>query len=133
METSAAALCVLLDAGDNVCVAAVPLPAGQALPVAGRTVVTTEPIKQGHKIATVAIAQGEPIIKYGQTIGFAACDIAPGAWIHTHNVAVKLFDRDYAFCSSVPPEPQPLTGQTFQGYRRADAKKSTRNSPPIWT
>ena len=124
-------LCVLLDAGDNVCVAAVPLAAGQLLAVGGRTVTTTEPIKQGHKIATAAIAQGAPIVKYGQTIGFADGDIAAGAWVHTHNVAVKLFDRDYAFCANVPADPQPLAGHTFQGTAGPTAKPARGITSPF--
>ena len=39
-----------------------------------------------HKIACRFIPKGEPIVKYGQHIGVAACDIPAGAHVHIHNV-----------------------------------------------
>ena len=53
-------------------------------------------IPRGHKIALSAIARGEAVTKYGQTIGFASDDIAAGAHVHSHNLAVGEFTRDYA-------------------------------------
>ena len=72
-------------------------------------------------------AAGERVVKYGQTIGFATEAIAPGAWIHTHNLTAGSFERDYAAASEVPPEPAPLDGRTFAGYKRPDRKPGTRN------
>ncbi|MFN4170161.1 MAG: UxaA family hydrolase [Pseudorhodobacter sp.] len=46
----------------------------------------TGPIAMGHKIALVAIAMDEPVIKYGATIGHATQDIPPGAHVHLHNL-----------------------------------------------
>ena len=40
----------------------------------------------GHKIALAPIAKGEPVLKYGEVIGAASEDIAPGAWVHVHNM-----------------------------------------------
>lgn len=39
----------------------------------------------GHRIALSAIAQGAAVVKYGQTIGFASAEIAPGDHVHSHN------------------------------------------------
>jgi altronate dehydratase small subunit len=44
------------------------------------------PIPFGHKLALVAIARGQPVVKYGEVIGLATQDIAPGQHVHTHNV-----------------------------------------------
>ncbi|MFG6505917.1 MULTISPECIES: UxaA family hydrolase [Sulfitobacter] len=41
----------------------------------------------GHKVAICAIRKGEPIIKYGITIGTASEDICIGEHVHVHNVA----------------------------------------------
>lgn len=41
----------------------------------------------GHKAALRPIARGEPVIKYGVTIGHATRDIAPGEHVHVHNCA----------------------------------------------
>ena len=47
-------------------------------------------IPAGHKYALSDIKQGETIIKYGQIIGRATCDIKKGDWVHTHNVKSHL-------------------------------------------
>src|SRR5207244_13239833 len=62
-------------------------------------------IDMGHKMATRAIRRGSPVKKFGQTIGFATCDIAPGCWVHTHNVEIGPLSLDYAYASDVPPDP----------------------------
>ena len=63
----------------------------------------------GHKIAMTSIRSGEPIRKFGQVIGFATEDIAPGQWVHTHNVTPGELELDYAFASEVPADPDPIT------------------------
>ncbi len=118
---------VYLHGNDNVCVAAHDLPAGSKISAGGRKVELTGPVKLGHKIALDKIASGKPVVKYGQIIGFTTDEIVPGAWIHTHNLTAGQFARDYASASEVPPDPQPLTGRTFQGYRRPNGQAGTRN------
>lgn len=44
------------------------------------------PVPSGHKIALVAIAAGQPVVKYGAVIGRATQDIAPGCHVHLHNL-----------------------------------------------
>ncbi len=58
-----------------------------------------EKILKGHKMALAPIREGEPIRKFGQIIGFAKGHIAPGEWVHEHNVGLHEFARDYAFCA----------------------------------
>ena len=72
---------------DNVAVALRPLRAGESVVVDGRTVTLERDVAVGHKIAACAIAAGETIVKYRCPIGRATCAIAPGAYVHTHNVA----------------------------------------------
>lgn len=97
-------------------------------PLNGLAPVTTrEPIDLGHKVAVRPIDSGSPIRKFGQTIGFATRPIQTGEWVHTHNVEAGRLSLDYAFASEVPPDPQPLTGRTFMGYRRPDGRAATRN------
>ena len=53
----------------------------------GRTVYTvTDDIPFGHKFALCDIGNGQLIIKYGEEIGMASCDIAQGAYVHVHNL-----------------------------------------------
>ena len=83
----------------------------------------------GHKMATVDIARDEPIVKFGQIIGFAKQPIAKGDWVHEHNVYMHDFERDYRFAEAARPENiLPVSEQaTFEGYRRANGKAGTRN------
>ncbi len=80
-------------------------------------------------MAVVAIETNEPVRKYGQIIGFASKAIAPGDWVHEHNVALHDFARDYRFAEGakndelLPPELR----ATFQGYLRPNGKTGTRN------
>ena len=53
-------------------------------------------LENGHKYALRDIAAGENIVKYGVPIGRATEDIAPGQWVHTHNMATNLSgEMDY--------------------------------------
>lgn len=118
---------LLLNPQDNVCIATRRLETGGQISVAGRTVSLTGAVPMGHKIALTPIRKGERVVRYGQTIGFATEAIEPGDWVHTQNMEAGEFTRDYQFATEVPPEPTPITGWTFQGYRRADGKTGTRN------
>ncbi len=115
-----------LDEADNIVVAIADLPAGSAV----ETVTTPRRIPRGHKVATRAIAEGEPIRKFGQIIGFATAPVAPGDWVHEHNVALRAFDRDHAFAADARPDgglrPDEVPA-VFDGYRRADGRVGTRN------
>ena len=43
-------------------------------------------VPYGHKIAVVDIKKGQPIMKYGESIGRASCDIRKGDYVHVHNL-----------------------------------------------
>jgi altronate hydrolase len=117
---------VVLRGDDNVAVAARPIPKGFMLELGGRAVEVREPVALGHKVALADIAEGEPVRKYGQVIGFAARPIPAGSWVHVHNVKADLFSRDYAFASERPAVPR-AEPRTFQGYLRPDGRVGSRN------
>jgi altronate hydrolase len=127
MTSTRSANFIFLHPDDNVAVAARTVPAQTAFEAVGGRIVTTDEIPQGHKVATRPIARGLPVKKFGQTIGFASTDIQPGNWVHTHNVEIGPLQLDYAFAADVPPDPEPITGRTFMGYRRPDGRAATRN------
>lgn len=113
---------------DNVVVARRSADAGATFTVnATQTVAATEPIEMGHKLAIAPIPADAAIRKYGQPIGFATRDIAPGEWVHTHNVGLGELAHEYEFCTAVPDPPEPITDRTFLGYRRRDGRAATRN------
>lgn len=43
-------------------------------------------IPLGHKVAVRAIAKGEAVVKYGESIGGALIDIKVGEHVHVHNM-----------------------------------------------
>ena len=114
-----------LNPNDDVVIATRELPAGSLL--ANEGVTTADRIPSGHKVATRAVAVGEPVRRYNQIIGFATQPIAPGQHVHVHNIGVKTFDRDYAFGTDVKPTPAPASPASFMGIRRADGRVATRN------
>ncbi len=83
--TAAAAL--VITPRDNVATALEALDAGRIIEVGGRRISVLEATPRGHKIALVAIRAGEPVLKYGSTIGTASVNIEAGAHVHTHNLA----------------------------------------------
>jgi altronate hydrolase len=118
---------IYLNAEDNICVAARLLTAGTEIRANGRAIKLAEAVPLGHKIAIKAIAKDEPVRKYGQIIGFASEAIEAGGWVHSHNLSIGEFVRDYAPASETPPPLDPIADRTFMGYRRANGKAGTRN------
>jgi altronate hydrolase len=118
---------VSLHPEDNVCVTVRPLLGGTEIAVAGHRLRLSAPVPAGHKIAVRPIPAGAGVLKYGQMIGHTTQDVAPGDWVHTHNVRLGDLALDYAPASQIPAPPEPICGRTFQGYRRADGKAGTRN------
>ncbi|RST86840.1 altronate dehydratase [Aquibium carbonis] len=117
---------------DNILVAAGKIEPGAEI---AQGLTLRERIPFGHKIAARAIATGEPIVKFGQIIGFASKPIAPGDWVHEHNVEMHDFARDYRFAEAARPvNVLPVEEQeTFQGFRRANGRAGTRNYVGILT
>ena len=116
---------------DNVAVAMEPIAKGETVTLEdGVRVTALQDIQRGHKIALSAVSAGEPIRKYGCAIGLAKTEIAPGDWVHTHNVRTGLSeDGDYVYCHKTFALPS-VTPRTFQGFRRADGRCAIRNE--IW-
>ena len=102
---------------------------GERIDSIANAVSATRDTPAGHKIAVRDLQTGKPIRKYGQIIGFARGLIRAGDWVHTHNVDLKDFGRDYAFCQDARPVEYypPEAMRFFQGYERADGRAGTRN------
>lgn len=90
-------------------------------------------IPRGHKLATTAIAKGAPVIKYAQTIGYAAQDIAAGAHVHDHNLEFRNVDAAYEFGTNLRPVPPAAQQDSFMGYRRNTGRVGTRNYIAVLT
>ncbi|HSV17646.1 MAG TPA: altronate dehydratase family protein [Casimicrobiaceae bacterium] len=118
-------LTIRLHPNDDVVIARAQLVGGSKLLDENVTVIGLVP--PGHKIATRAIARGQPVKRYNQVIGFASRDIQPGEHVHLHNLAMGAFDRDYAFGVDAKPVQPVDTPATFEGIVRADGRVATRN------
>jgi altronate hydrolase len=114
---------------DEVAIAKKLLPARTVLTFAEGRITLRQMIGHGHKIALQNIPQGDPIHRYGHVIGFTTQPIQAGEHVHTHNLGVGDFARDYAFGTEVMPIDYVPENQrrTFMGYRRADGRVGTRN------
>ena len=121
-------LVIRLHPADNVVVAASRVPQGAV--IAEERITAAESIPSGHKLATRFIKKGEAIRKYGQVIGEATADIAPGHHVHTHNVAVSE-QRELAQTRPAFHLEQPA--KTFMGYKRADGRVAVRNYVGVLT
>ena len=124
---------IRLHDADNVVTAKETVPANTNVPAEG--LATTIEIPMGHKVATKAISAGEAIRKYDQIIGFATEQINPGAHVHTQNVEMKVFDRDYKFGEDTKPTNYvpDIERAKFQGILRPDGRVATRNYIGILT
>ena len=43
-----------------------------------------EDIEFAHKVTIFDMKKGQPVIKYGEEIGFMLLDLPAGSWIHNH-------------------------------------------------
>ncbi|MFO1267474.1 MAG: altronate dehydratase family protein [Rubrivivax sp.] len=111
---------------DNVVIARRQLVAGERLESEGGIAVSGL-VPPGHKVATRAIRQGEPVRRYGQVIGTATQPIAPGQHVHTHNLAFSDFQRAHEPGAAVVPTAFVDAPATFDGIVRADGRVATRN------
>lgn len=81
---------MMIDAKDNVAVAIEPIAKGDTVSYLcngeEKQLTAQTDIIIYHKLAIRDIARGEPIVKYGEHIGVAICDIGAGEHVHVHNV-----------------------------------------------
>jgi len=97
-------LAIRIDPQDNVAMAMEALTAGETLSVLSdeaqevdRVTVTADVPLPYHKVALVDLADGDPLLKYGEIIGYATMPIRRGEWAHLHNVeSVNYRKRDSA-------------------------------------
>ena len=113
---------------DNVAVAVHDLSAGvEILP----GVVTRQDIPQAHKIALTDIAAGEPVVRYGVTLGYAKDNVPAGSWINEHMLTLPQspsVDNMPWGTNLVKAEDLPdPTRTTWMGYRNRTGPAGTRN------
>jgi galactarate dehydratase len=92
-------------------------------------------IPQSHKIALTSFTAGQPVVRYGETIGYANRSIAAGAWVREEFIDLPTpppLDQ-LPLATEVPRLLPCLEGYTFEGYRNADGTAGTKNILGITT
>jgi hypothetical protein len=88
---------------DNVLVVRRIIEPGDAFVISGTRVVFDKSLGLGHKIAEIAIPKGGKVVKFGVPIGSASEDIAPGDYVHLHNLKsdyLPTYTLDHEFSKS---------------------------------
>ena len=133
-STVAALECVLIPLfvkvheKDNV---AIVVAAEGALPAARNAMgfAVLERIPQSHKVALMPIETGQPIVRYGQTIGVANRSLESGCWVREEDLTLPAAPKldEMPLSTAVPPALPALEGYTFDGFKNADGSVGTRN------
>lgn len=111
---------------DNVAVALTDLHAGETV----AEITLREDVPAGHKVALAPLHPGDKVIKYGCPIGHATVEVAPGSWLHTHNVRTDLSDTLTYTYTPTHPHLEKHAPDTFPGFPREDSRAGVRNE--IW-
>jgi len=127
----AAHAAIRLHPNDDVIIATRQLVSGTRIET--EDLVVTGLIPPGHKIATRAIAKGEPVKRYNQIIGVAREAIARGQHVHTPNLGMAEFAREHEFGVDTHPTAAAREPAHFMGIRRADGRVATLNYIGILT
>jgi galactarate dehydratase len=108
------------------------------------SIVLVEDIPMGHKVALKTMNEGDAVIRYGQTIGFANRIIEKGSWINEGNLTMpqppNLEEIKYSPLtpnggtkSVLKTPPSGGGGAVFQGYKNSDGSVGTKNILGITT
>jgi galactarate dehydratase len=86
-------------------------------------------VPQGHKTALVDIAEGAPIVRYGEVIGHALSQILAGEWVDEARIRMPEAPalEKLEISTAVPAPLPPLEGFTFEGFRNTDGSVGTKN------
>ena len=118
---------IVISPNDSVAVCLAPMKKGEV----AEGVTLAEDIEKGHKFALKAIKSGEKVIKYGEVIGRATADIAPGEHIHSHNMATNLEGTlEYSYNKKeIAPAPE-FKNRKVMVYERKNGEVGIRNE--LW-
>jgi altronate hydrolase len=117
---------IRLNPEDDVVIARTQLIGGTRIARENTTVIGLIP--PAHKMATRDIAEGQAVRRYGQVIGFASRPIKAGEHIHTQNLAMGEFAREYAFSADSRQTTEAADKrEIFHGILRDNGRVATRN------
>ncbi len=121
-------LTIRMHAADNVAIVANDggLPAGTVL---ASGLVLVDKVPQAHKVALEDIPEGGIVRRYDVPIGYALKPIPAGSWVHERLLQMPEARslEGLPIATVRAPEPPPLDGYTFEGYRNLDGSVGSRN------
>ena len=89
---------IVINGKDNVATALTSLVKGTRISVEIQdrveTITLISDIPTGHKFALKDMAGGDPIIKYGESIGQSIAKICCGEYVHVHNITSRPKGED---------------------------------------
>jgi len=120
---------------DHVAIAISDIPQGALVTVAGSVIEARQFIPRLHKMAICNLMIDGTVCKYGQAIGRATQPIVAGDHVHSHNLAISDFEKDYGFCREARPTDliSAESRRYFQGYDRGVLGVGTRNYVGVLT
>ena len=78
--------CPMVDPRDTVVMVLEDAQKGDVLQTPVGEVTLLEDVEFAHKVSCRPMKKGEPVIKYGEEIGYMLADAPVGTWIHMHNM-----------------------------------------------
>ncbi len=127
-------LFVRIHALDNVAIV-VPPEGAMAGAVHADGFTVRERIPQSHKVALRQIAEREPVMRYGQVIGYATQTIESGFWVREEHIELPAAPslEEMSIATAVPEPQAPLMDVAFEGYGNRDGSTGTKNILGITT
>ncbi|HZS53106.1 MAG TPA: galactarate dehydratase [Bryobacteraceae bacterium] len=120
---------------DNVAIIVDPegAPAGSSITPSGLRL--REWIPQSHKIALHSLEPGQPVLRYGQVIGYANRIIEAGSWVREDFLDLPAAPslNEMPLSTAVPAPLPPLDNCQFLGFRNDDGSVGTKNILGITT
>ena len=78
--------CLMVNPKDSVVMVLEDAKKGDTLQTDKGEIALLEDVEFAHKVCIVPLKKGDPVLKYGEEIGYMLTDAPPGTWIHSHNM-----------------------------------------------
>ena len=78
--------CLMVNPKDSVVMVLEDAKKGDTLQTDKGEITLLEDVEFAHKVCIVPLKKGDPVLKYGEEIGYMLTDALPGTWIHSHNM-----------------------------------------------
>ncbi|WP_062260646.1 UxaA family hydrolase [Endozoicomonas arenosclerae] len=125
--------CLQIHPDDNVLITLKAFEQGTLISAVKETLCLKQDVPPFHKVALTDLAEGEPVIKYGNPIGHITAPVAQGEWIHCHNLKTLLQNQTHYHYKPEEPSISSFdshTDRVVQIYRRKNGSVGVRNE--LW-